>query len=149
MVLSGEKRLALQHFGEDAACTPDIHLHIVLLPSEHDLGGSVVTCGDIARHLGILDSRQTEIANLQIAVFIDENVAGLEVSVDHTSGVNIFQATLSSRQWLCAIFQISAKLTYQNLVKEVLNKLLLEGPRSQKTVEISSQELGDEIAVNR
>lgn len=105
MVLSREKRLAFQHFGEDAACTPDINLNVVLLPSEHDLGGSVVTCGNIARHLGILDSRQTEIADLQIAIFIDENVTGLEVSVDHTSGVNIFQATLSSRQWLCADFQ--------------------------------------------
>lgn len=149
MVLSREERLALQHFGEDTACTPDINLHIVLLPGEHNLGGSVVTCGDITRHLGILNSRQTEIADLQIAILIDENVAGLEVSVDHTSGVNIFQATLSSRQWPYANNRISPKSTYQNLVKEILNKLLLEGSRSQKAVEISSEELGDEIAVDR
>lgn len=148
MVLSGEERLALQHFGEDTACTPDINLHIVLLPSEHDLGGSVVTCGDITRHLGILNTRQTEIADFQIAVLIDENVAGLEVSMDHTSGVNILQATLSSRQWLCANYQTSPKSTYQNLVKEILNKLLLERSRSQKAVEISSQEFGDEIAMD-
>lgn len=42
MVLSREERLALEHLGEDTACAPDIHLHVVLLPGEHDLWGSVV-----------------------------------------------------------------------------------------------------------
>ena len=94
MVLSGEKRLALEHLGEDAACTPDVHLHIVLLPCEHDLRGSVVSGRYVTRHLGILYTGETEVANLEIAVLVDEDVAGLQVAVHNTSGVDVFQATL-------------------------------------------------------
>ena len=36
--------------------------------------------------------------------------------------------------------------TYQNLVKEVLNKLLLERSRSKQAMEISAEEFGDEVA---
>lgn len=95
MILSREERFSLQHLGEDAACAPDVDLHVVLLPGEHDLGGAVISRGHIAGHLRVLDSGQTEIADLQVAVFINEDVAGLQVSVDHTGGVDIFQSTLS------------------------------------------------------
>ena len=56
MVLAGEKGLPLKHLREDAPSAPDIHLHIVLLPGEHDLGGSVVPRGDVASHLGVLNT---------------------------------------------------------------------------------------------
>lgn len=82
MVLSGEERLAIEHLGKDAACTPNVHLDVVFLPCEHDLGGAVVSGGDIACHLGILDAGKTEIANLEVTVFVDENIAGLQVTVD-------------------------------------------------------------------
>ena len=94
VVLSREERLALEHLSEDAASTPDVHLHIVLLPCEHDLGRSIVSGGDIAGHLRVLDTGEAEIANLQIAVLVDENVGGLEVTVDDTGGVDVFQTTL-------------------------------------------------------
>lgn len=94
MVLSREERFSIQHLGEDAARAPDIDLHVILLPGEHDLGGAVISRGNITSHLGVLDTRQTEIADLQVAVFINEDVAGLQVSVDHTGGVDIFQSTL-------------------------------------------------------
>lgn len=94
MVLSREEGLSLQHLGEDTACAPDIDLHVILLPGEHDLGGAVISRGHIAGHLRVLDSGQTEVADLQIAVFINEDVAGLQVPVDHTGGVDIFQSTL-------------------------------------------------------
>jgi hypothetical protein len=94
VVLSGEKRLALEHLGENAASTPDIHLHVVLLPREHDLRRSVVSGGDISGHLRVLNTGETEVTNLQIAVLVDENVGGLEITVDNTGGVDVFQATL-------------------------------------------------------
>ena len=94
VVLSREERLALEHLGENASCTPDINLNIVLLPCEHDLRRSVVSGGDIAGHLRVLDTGEAEIANLQIAVLVDENVGGLEVTVDDTGGVDVFQTTL-------------------------------------------------------
>ena len=94
MVLSREERLALKDLGEDTSCTPDINLNIVLLPCEHDLRGSVVSGRYVTRHLGILYTGETEVANLEIAVLVDEDVAGLQVAVHNTSGVDIFQATL-------------------------------------------------------
>ena len=35
--------------------------------------------------------------------------------------------------------------TYHDLVKEVLNKLLLQGPRGKKSVQVGSEQLGDEV----
>ena len=95
MVLAWEKRLALKHLCKDAACAPDINLHIVLLPREHNLGRAVVSGRDITGHLRVLNTGETKVADFQIAVFVDENVAGLEIAMDDTGRVNIFQSTLS------------------------------------------------------
>ena len=43
----------------------------------------------------VLDTGETEVANLEIAVLVDKNVARLEVTVNDTGRVDIFQATLS------------------------------------------------------
>jgi hypothetical protein len=94
VVFSGEQRLALEHLSENASCTPDVHLDVVLLPREHNLGRTVVTGRDVTRHLGVLYTGQAEIADFQIAVLVDEDVAGLEVTVNNTGGVDVFQATL-------------------------------------------------------
>ena len=94
VVLSGEKRLALEHLGKDATSTPDVHLDIILLPRQHDLRSAVVSCGNVTGHLRVLDAGKAEIANLQIAVLIDKNVARLQITVNDTRGVDIFQATL-------------------------------------------------------
>ena len=83
VVLAGEQRLALQHLGEDAACTPDIHFHIILLPCEHDLRRPVVSRGDVAGHLRVLYTRQAEVADLEVAILVHEDVGGFEVAVDH------------------------------------------------------------------
>ena len=83
VVLAGEQRLTLQHLGEDAACTPDIHFHIILLPCEHDLRRSVVSRGDVAGHLRVLYTRQAEVADLEVAILVHEDVGGFEVAVDH------------------------------------------------------------------
>ena len=90
MVFSGEKRLALEHLRKNTACTPDVYLHVVFLPCEHDLRGTVITGGNVTGHLGVLNTGQTEVANLQIAVLIDQDVAGLQVAVDNTSRMDVF-----------------------------------------------------------
>jgi hypothetical protein len=94
VVLSGEKRLALEHLSENAASTPDVDLDIVLLPCEHDLRRSVVSGRNVSSHLGVLYTGKTEVTDLQIAVLIYEDVAGLQVTVDNTSRVDVFQTTL-------------------------------------------------------
>jgi hypothetical protein len=97
VVLAGEEGLALEHLGEDAAGAPDVDLDVVLLPGEHDLGGAVVARRHVARHLGVLDAREPEVADLEVAVLVDEDVAGLEVAVDHAGRVDVFQAALEER----------------------------------------------------
>jgi hypothetical protein len=37
-----------------------------------------------------LDSGQTKVANLEIAVFVDKDVAGLEITMNNTGGVDVF-----------------------------------------------------------
>jgi hypothetical protein len=94
MVLSGEQGLALQHLGKDASRTPDVDFHIVFLPRQHDLGSAIVSRRDVASHLGVLYTGQTKIANLQITVLVHKDIARLQVTVDDTGRVDVFQPTL-------------------------------------------------------
>lgn len=128
MVLAGEKRLSLKHFGENAAGAPDIDLHVVFLPGEHNLRCTVVSSRDITGHLGVLNACQTEVADFEIAILINQNVARLQVAVYHAGGVNVFQTT-------------------HDLVEEVLDELLFERPGGEQTVQVGAKQLGDEIDV--
>jgi len=94
VILPWEKRLALQHLRKDTSSTPDINLNIVFLPCKHNLRGSVVSRRNIASHLGVLNTGQTEVADLQIAVLIDQDVAGLEIAMDNACGVDILEPSL-------------------------------------------------------
>lgn len=94
VILAREQRLALEHLGKDTPGTPDVNLHVVLLPCEHDLGRSVVSRRDVARHLGILNPRQSKVTDLQVAVLVDQDVTRLEVAMDHSGRVHVFETTL-------------------------------------------------------
>lgn len=74
-VLAREQRFPFQHLCENTPRTPDIYRDVVLLPGEHDLRRAVVPRRDVTRHLRVLYSGKTEIANLQITVLVHENVA--------------------------------------------------------------------------
>lgn len=143
VVLSWEQRLALEHFRKDAACTPDIDLNIVFLPCKHNLWRTVVAGGNVSSHLGVLYTGQAEVADLQIAILVDKDVARLQVTVNDTSGVNIFQTTLSRK--LAEIREGGVSVAYQDLVEEVLDKLLLQRPGGEQTVKISSKQFGDKV----
>jgi len=122
VVLSREQRLAFEHFRKDAACTPDINFDIVFLPCEHNFWCAVVAGRNVSSHLGILYTGQAKIADFQIAVLVHEDVARLQVTVDDTSGVDVFQATLQMSAEYPRGLQI---ITYQDLVEKVLDELLL------------------------
>ena len=94
MVFSWEKGFALQHFCKDAACAPYINLDVVLLPGEHNLGSTVVSRRDIASHLRVLDAGETEVTDLQIAVLVDQDIRGLQVPMNDSSRMDIFQSSL-------------------------------------------------------
>lgn len=70
----------------------------VALEAEHDFRRTVPSRGDVFRHVSRILLRvdgeatsQTKVANLEFAVGIDEQVAGLEVSVQDIGGVDIFE----------------------------------------------------------
>lgn len=67
---------------------------VVLLPREHDLGRAVVPRRDVTRHLWVCEPGQAKVANLEIAVLVDEDVGRLEIPVDDARRVNVFQAAL-------------------------------------------------------
>jgi hypothetical protein len=46
--------------------------------------------------LRILNSGQAKVADLEITVLVDEDVAGLEIAVDDTCRVDIFQTPLQN-----------------------------------------------------
>ena len=94
MILSWEQWLSLQHLRKDAGRTPNIHFHVVLLPCEHDFRGAIIPGRDIACHLGVLDTGKAEVANFQIAVFVDKDVARFQITMDDTRRVDIFQSPL-------------------------------------------------------
>jgi len=127
-VLSGEQRSALEHLCEDTSCAPDIYSYVVLLPCEHDLGSTIVSGGHVSRHLWVLNSGQTEVTDFEIAIFVDQNVGRLEVSVNDARTVDVFK-------------------TSEDLVQEILDKLLFERPRCEETVEVCSEELRHKVNV--
>lgn len=103
VILSGEQGLAINHLRKNAPGTPDIDFDVVLLPGEHDLRSAVVSRRNVASHLRILKSGKTKIANLEIAILVDQDVTGLQVSVDHAGGMYVFQAALENRLLVASI----------------------------------------------
>lgn len=69
---------------------------------------------------------QSEIAHLQIAIGIEEQVAGLEISMDDIGGVNRLQGS-------------------QDLVGEILSMVVRELLRSNDSVQVRLHELLNEI----
>ena len=91
-----EQGLAQQQLPHYAANAPDISAFFVGLRPQENLGGSVPAGGDFLSEHNVLlraisgkTPGQAEIANLQMAIGIDEYVAGLEVPVDDLSRVQI------------------------------------------------------------
>lgn len=49
---------------------------------------------------------QAEVADLEVAVFVDEDVGGLEIAVDDAGGVYIFQAALFGISMLVVLLEL-------------------------------------------
>jgi len=94
--------------------------------------------------LRVLDTRKAEVTDLEIAVLIDEDVAWLEIAVDDTCRVDIFQAALLS---VSLRLGVTWDGIYEDLVEEVLDELLLERSGCEQSVEISAEQFGDEVDI--
>ena len=69
----------------------------VIRKAEHDLRRAVPPRRDVLGHEALLlrliePAREPEIANLEFAVRVHEQVAGLEIAVQHVGRVDVFQA---------------------------------------------------------
>ena len=143
MVLSWKEWFAFQHFREDTPGTPYVNLHIVLLPCEHNLRRSIVSRRDISSHLWVLDACKAKVADFQVTILVDKDVAGLQIAVDDPCRVYVFQAALS----LSACLYSFLGWSYQDLVEEVLDELFLERSGSKETMKVGTEKLSDEVAV--
>jgi hypothetical protein len=83
---------------------------------------------------------------LQVTVLVHQDVTRLQVSVDHTCRVHVFQTTLKA-------FSVSDKdresvrtKAHQYLVQEVLDELLFQRPRGQQPMKIRSQKFRNKVA---
>ena len=94
MIFPGEQWLSLQHLGKDAPGTPYVDFHVVLLPRKHDLRGPIISCRDVTSHLRVLYAGKTKVTDLQVTVLVDEDIARLEVPMDHAGRVDVFQPSL-------------------------------------------------------
>lgn len=70
----------------------------VALERKHDFRRSVPSRCDIFSHISCIlfrvntePSRQTEIADLKLAIGVDQQVAGFEITVEHVGAVDIFE----------------------------------------------------------
>lgn len=124
MVFAGEERLGCEHLSENTSRAPDVHLHVIFLPGEHNFRCSVVSRRHITSHLRVLNSGQAKVANLEIAVFIDQDVAWFEIAVDNSSRMDVFETTLE--EWSGRLCVTLIDSTYEYLVKKVLDELFLK-----------------------
>lgn len=100
VVAALEEGARAQQLGQDTADRPDVNGLCVALEAEHDFGRAVPAGGDVFGHVASVllrvDGKATgeaEIANLELAVGIDEQVTGLQVAVQDVGGVDVFQTT--------------------------------------------------------
>jgi len=70
----------------------------VALEAQHDLRCPIPSCRDILGHVaGVLlwidreATGETEVTNLELAVGIDEEVARLQITVQHVGGVDVLE----------------------------------------------------------
>jgi len=84
--------LLAQGLCDDAADAPHVQLLVVLLSVEDDLRGTLPACDHLLGHKIVLLRRvptpaQAKVADLEIALFIEQQISRLQVSVDDVATV--------------------------------------------------------------
>ena len=101
--------------------------NVILLPSQHNPRRAIVPRRDVPRHLRVLDPCQSKVADLQVAILVDEDVRRLEIAVHYAGRVDVLEAA-------------------ENLVEEVLDKLFFERTRGEQTMEIGAEKFRNKVA---
>ncbi|GER42986.1 HipA protein [Striga asiatica] len=85
-VVTRENGLTAHDFGKDAARGPDVDGGPVIVAREEKLGGAVPASDHVLGHeaaIGAAGAGQPEVADLEVAVGVDEEVPGLKVPVEN------------------------------------------------------------------
>ena len=131
VVLPREEGLPAQNLGQDAPHRPDINRARVILAAEQQLRRPVPPRDHVLGHEPPLRRRprQAKVAYFQVAVRVQEQVAGLQIAVQHLRGVNVLEPA-------------------QDLVQEILAVLVAEAlRRSQDLVEVRVHQLVHQVDV--
>lgn len=84
MVFTWKKGRPPEHLGKNASCAPHVDCVAILLPCQHDFWGPVISCHDIASHLVVLFPRESKVTDFKIAVVVNEEILGFQVTMDNT-----------------------------------------------------------------
>jgi len=130
------------------------------LPREHDLGCAVVARGDIACHLDVADPCEAKVADLEVAVLVDEHVARFEVAVDDVGRVHVLRVRVrlscerresATAKRAASRARVRSRETYlerpEDLIEEVLNMGHVQGLRDNDLVQVRTQQLCDKVQV--
>jgi hypothetical protein len=98
-VLSREQWLAAQHLGQNASHTPHVNGFGVFLERKHDLRCSVPTRSNVFRHETRVvfsrggRSRETKVADLEIAIGVKQQVGRLKITMQDIGRVHRLEST--------------------------------------------------------
>mmetsp|Transcript_30089 Transcript_30089/g.87643 ORF Transcript_30089/g.87643 Transcript_30089/m.87643 type:complete len:243 (+) Transcript_30089:213-941(+) len=134
VVASRKDRFLGQHLGKDARDGPDVDLGVIGRTGQHDLWGAVPpsdhVLGEVLLLLSVGDATgEPKVAQLEVAIRIQENIGGLEVPVNYPSGMNVIQ---------------TAKHLIHEELYVVRGKLLL---RVDDTLQVCLHEVGYDVHV--
>lgn len=122
-VFPRKQRLSAQHLGQYAAHTPYVNGFCVFLEGQHDFRRTVPASRHVFRHEsrvvvgGRCRTSQTEVADFQITVGVQQQVRRFQVSVQHVGRVHRFERS-------------------QRLVDEVLAVVVREVLRPDNTMHV-------------
>ena len=136
VVLPREEVPAGEHLREDAPHGPDVDGEGVLVHREHQLRGAVPAGRHVLGHeRGVVlgggrePAGHPEVADLEFAVAVDQEVARLEVPVEYAGGVDVLQPP-------------------EYLVEKILDVLVAEGlHRVDDVVEVALHEVQHDVDV--
>ena len=138
LVLPRKQRLPQKHLSKDTACRPDIYRSRVLFPTGHDLGRAIPPRRDVVGQDGVGRHRhhfvvrwvqlcpgQTEIAYLEVAVLIKEQVARLEVAMQDARAVDVLETAQELVQEILVMLVRQPQLLAHHWVQEGRGRGLL------------------------
>lgn len=100
-----EDRFSTKKLCKNTANGPDIYSRSIVAEAQHDFGSSVPTSCNIFSHEALVSScargaaictvatSKAKVTNLEIAVGIDKQISGLEITMKDVGGVDVLQTT--------------------------------------------------------